>query len=408
MLLYPPIYNALVARWAWFAFRDNVAPSEDLERLRQGESQPEQDWADVVEALGSEILRVTARTIRDAPRLPSDQSTSEYASKLARRLRSLSADNGDLVIEAVDVYWSEYLSPLTGMVDVVHDTARNTIVGAVRAYQKYSDRSLPSLDVVTRTAISADWSRTPPATTFARDFVGDARVSNGCGSPCCEHQDIHTQTLQLTVVPSHFDSSTFAGLPFVLFHEAVSHVLQGPDGLDREVPDRDSQFAEGWMDRAAIKVLEDVLFHRVPIGAGGYFPHPFREELVLDAARRLCSQRNSLPAVSPTTTYRDRTAAARRSLGWRAAHQVVHAYERMGADDSDTHLLRLSFAINRSDWTASERDEFVEIVLLALRPAGPAAVERHRRAERALSRYANDWDMDSLRMELRQAAEQVN
>jgi len=127
-------------------------------------------------------------------------------------------------------------------------------------------------------------------------------------------------TLVLTLAPAWFDRQTLASLPFTLFHECVSHILQGPWVAERPRPDRASQFAEGWMDRAAWEVFTTTLNRTVKL-----LPYPYRDSFYQDGGRKMCEARHNID--SNGSKHQMWAEANRRYEGWLAADLVLQALQ---------------------------------------------------------------------------------
>jgi hypothetical protein len=165
-------------------------------------------------------------------------------------------------------------------------------------------------------------------------FKGVASVAPGCRvDRCCADAENHWQTLRLTLLTPSFDQYTLSALPFVLFHERVSHVLQGPWSAQRPVPDIGSAFAEGWMDLAAWHVFKHALRHyESACGPHVLVPHPYSREFFQAGGRREREARH------PAGSHELVGAAASRREGWEAATQTLEAMREYRFPDATSTI----------------------------------------------------------------------
>lgn len=61
-------------------------------------------------------------------------------------------------------------------------------------------------------------------------------------------------SVHVILVPRFLDEETAFAFPYVLLHECLCHVFQGPWACRRVQPDADSRWAEGWMDVVAYQL----------------------------------------------------------------------------------------------------------------------------------------------------------
>lgn len=369
-LLEPCAHNALVARWAWYACLDSISS------LREGD--------DAFRTAQEMIERIVAGEAAVAEPVP----PAQYAEILLARIRASVCGPFAAARELILNSYRPYLRTLTPTNGDPFERLCEVAASAAVAYYKHHKVKLPR-DLISGLRIMIDHDPEPPSQTFEAPFVGEAQVLPGCHvEKCCASTKKHLQTLHLTLIPAGFDSGSLSALPFVLFHECVSHVLQGPWAGERKSPDPASQFAEGWMDLAARAVFEHVLHRRSPFKQVVLFPYQHRWEFFERGGRLMCDARHSV-------SVRMSRAAARRCEGWRAANDTLQAMQRAGLPDEV--FLRLSFQLNVSDLSPAARDIVVQRFGAVFQPDPRSA----RRSETtmtvsALKKYADDGRLDLL------------
>jgi hypothetical protein len=178
------------------------------------------------------------------------------------------------------------------------------------------------------------------------------------------------------------DELTAFSLPYVLLHECVCHVLQGPWQAGRQQPDAGDRFAEGWMDVVAYVAHE--LMER-PWRAGHTGPDLLAIPLDgrKDAAAEVHKSRQRSTA--------DR-AGARRALGAQAARNMQALLAKLPEtrNDADAAFIQLSVRLNTSCLRNDQRELFVRGVHSAtqLRPNPGLAT--------AVRTYLDDQDVERL------------
>jgi hypothetical protein len=349
-----------MARWAWHAYKWEQAP----------------DYP-VIRDLEARVYSFTDATFPSVQKcLPPD----EYATGLLNELHRVGCvhPGTDDVLDGLRGYTEKLIRPDA---DPLRDLCGTVLNATLATYADFGvDLPDPRLGLHAEPLMQRPWK------TFPSPFNADARVEPGCRGRCCKATQEHLQSLRLSIAPASFDAGTLAALPFALFHECVSHVMQGPHTLSRRVPDKGSEFAEGWMDRAAWAVFERALSQkRLPL-----YPHgnAFHRE----GGTALYQGRRS------TEGDHDVRAAARRDRGWKAASNLHQLYqEELGFPDPDLPFLRLSFRLNVSDVAPEHRDSAVATLLAVLKP------RHHRRVQslwapltNALIKFDEDTDLDAL------------
>lgn len=190
--------------------------------------------------------------------------------------------------------------------------------------------------------------------------------------------------VKLVVAPSALNHGSILALPYVLMHECVAHVLQGPLDGDREHPHPENRWAEGWMDYVALKLHE-----RVFTSYGSQLPGPFSPQearnVAADAAHRArwTGAHAALRRVSAYCKSGVEAAATMRRL-------LERFLDQEGAIDV---LLRLSLTLNASDLPPEPRDDFAQAVQEAGRRASRSAP-----LVPALQAYLQDDQPDAVRL----------
>jgi hypothetical protein len=166
--------------------------------------------------------------------------------------------------------------------------------------------------------------------------------------------------------------------------------MQGPWTLDRQPPDSDSQFAEGWMDLAAWKAFEHILYHQRPCMRLSLAPYGYRAEFFESAGRQMCAARHAEPVDTVDL------GAARRYTGWKAANNTLESIQKARINDAESVFLRLSFAINASDISPTRRDTIAHALSAALTPSNTPRQARRVAVVAAIRRFGDDGDLDAL------------
>jgi hypothetical protein len=133
------------------------------------------------------------------------------------------------------------------------------------------------------------------------------------------------------------DWDTWSAIPYVLLHELVSHVAQGPWTGMCEKPGDTDPFAEGWMDLVAHRI------HNISVAGGGP------------------------PSVPPLDDFPDHSDAAdglhsarrrRKGFGFRRRAHGMDVAQRLAALGEE-RFLRLSMQVNVSSASSETRKWFV-------------------------------------------------
>jgi hypothetical protein len=178
------------------------------------------------------------------------------------------------------------------------------------------------------------------------------------------------------------DELTAFSLPYVLLHECVCHVLQGPWQAGRQQADAGDRFAEGWMDVVAYVAHQTM---ERPWRAGHTGPDLLA--IPLDG-------RNDAAAAVHKSRQHDTPdrAGSQRALGAQAARNMQTLLGKLPETrrDADTAFIRLSVQLNTSPFRNDQRELFVRGVHTAtqLRP-NPALAT-------AVRTYLDDQDLERL------------
>ncbi|MEU9575627.1 hypothetical protein AB0D62_38575 [Streptomyces massasporeus] len=341
MLLAMHAHVPIVVRWAWHAFKGERFP----------------DLPGVAELIESQINYFTKRIWQEpATECP---PPDEYAEILLKDLKRQNSNDASEVLEG----FGAYLSMLTpNGSDPVRQLCENVCDASIAAYRDHGVN--PPADL--RLNMCAMPLQNAPDHSKLTKCHADAKVTPGCNESCCRETRQHDQTLTLQLAPAKFDSATLAALPFLLFHECVSHVLQGPHGHEREVPGNGSAFAEGWMDKAAWEVFSTV--HPTTI-----LPYACARTFYSTGGARAHAARHE-----PQVEGRD---AWLRTLGWQAASHALELFQQeLGSVvEASRVFLRLSFEWNTSTEAMISRDTAALIIGGVLRYDKPT--RRHDSAE---------------------------
>lgn len=374
-LLDASAHNAIIARWAWYAYRDNHVDRhpEDDERW----------WSDYRRATSAAEAVIDEQTLRLLNGRPAE-APQEYSERLLSELRTALTPY-PLQAGGIIRSFRVYLRTLTrGDCDPIHAICANAAEIAIRVYRRRSVKVPPHFADLLCIRLDHGAGRRH---SFPSPFRGHAVVTPGCVAECCAGRQ-HTQTLGLTLATDGFDEDSLSALPFVLFHECISHVMQGPWRSDRESPHPASQFAEGWMDLAAWTVYEQVL--NDDQSTTGKLPrlmsYRHRQEMFRKGGSQMYDARHARhPGV---------LAASSRREGWQAATDTLQAMREFGIPEVSLAFLRLSFHLNASELSPDQRDTISQKLGYALQPKVTRQSARTISVLQALSDFARNGDLD--------------
>ena len=158
--------------------------------------------------------------------------------------------------------------------------------------------------------------------------------------------------VHMILAPRLLDEQTAFAFPYVLLHECLCHVLQGPWVWPRLQADADSRFAEGWMDVAAYR-LHAGLDNAV---ADTDLLCPLRRAAQMQAADAVHAARRARQDADRAWSYR--------ALGADAADRMLYCLGHLpeSQTDPDIPFMHLSLSLNASSVGNNERDLFVSRV----------------------------------------------
>ncbi|WP_345195855.1 hypothetical protein, partial [Streptomyces lavendulae] len=329
-LLQPPsVHNRVMVNWAWHAYTAMHAPPHKRElwkatAARAGTRTGDAEKAELVERIQLHLEQIVGWPSTE--QLPSDV----FAAEVLKQLRAdYPAEAADSILSTFGFYL-EYLADSAR--DPLRDLCEAAIQASVASYRHHKIAVPPDVRGL-KVNVIVGWLQEAPQATFPNSFLGLACVEAGCRESCCKDvaPDLrpHVQTLRLKLAPGRFDADTLASLPFVLFHECVSHVLQAPWDPARRAPDLSSQFAEGWMDKAALRVFEDALHARPPCSQVALIPYRHRINVFQDAGIQLYRDRHNDKGVA----FAHSLAAASRKSGVDAAELLIETFWRLSVPD---------------------------------------------------------------------------
>jgi hypothetical protein len=314
-----------------------------------------------VEAAGYGLLwgevraRMQASTARQLEFRRSAQSLWEYLGQLAAELRSALLPFPDADAEAVCTPLLDEIDRILARAgelrrDLLRDAFERAMQIAAAEYGRHGLRVPPAM--LERVSVSFDHQATPLTHALPIHLSATTHLRDPPGGP--------TALVEVVVTPTLVDEPTAFALPYVLLHECLCHVLQGPWEQGRLQADADSRFAEGWMDVAAY-----LLHQGLPAAAAGV------EAIDLMATPRPLAQREAAHDAhtarhAPGRDDRARTdrAWAHRALGKQAANGMLTVLAALPETRSDptTPFMRLSLALNAASVDNHQRDYFATAV----------------------------------------------
>jgi hypothetical protein len=165
--------------------------------------------------------------------------------------------------------------------------------------------------------------------------------------------------VKLEVYVDKFDWNTYLVVPYVMFHECISHAfysLSPASGNNiRKSTGPDDPFAEGWMDLVAYEVMKEVLQGRSVIAI-----QPSLAFLTdhLDTGTRCHLSRANINDAPGTKKSQH---AIQRAVGRDAADKFRFLMERLpeSSNQAWSEFLHFSFNLNAGSFTASALSTFV-------------------------------------------------
>ncbi len=296
----------------WKQLRDRLHASTDLQLQFRDDSRPVSDY-----------LRALAQELRSAlsfPNSASEQVCAPLLDDIDKLMDEASTCTEDLLVEAF----------------------RQAVA---QASAEYRDCELALSDgIVDNVSITFDHqSRIPdnllPVNLRAVTFL-DATST------------LPSARVEIVLAPGDLDELTAFALPYVLLHECLCHVFQGPWTSLREQADANSRFAEGWMDVVAFRLHAEL---SLKDGSFVSLMTPLRLAAQLDAAEQVHAARRA--------PQRSDRAWAHRAIGYDAAILMADRLTRLaGTQDAQTAFMHLSLSLNASSVANNDRDRFVTFI----------------------------------------------
>jgi len=156
-------------------------------------------------------------------------------------------------------------------------------------------------------------------------------------------------------------SASWQAASYLLLHEFVSHVGQGPWSADCRQPKSDDPYAEGWMDYVAYVLHALYLNGGGPVSEDVAYELPDEPYMRSMAAGSYHYERSVLPKVGGRL----------RRHGAEVARRLNEHMFAGGADPVDENFLKLSLQLNASAAGHAERRRFVSGIDAALATGAP-------------------------------------
>ncbi|MDR4469538.1 MAG: hypothetical protein MRJ68_14790 [Nitrospira sp.] len=153
-----------------------------------------------------------------------------------------------------------------------------------------------------------------------------------------------------------FDWNTYLVLPYVMFHECISHAFYGISfGRRREITKPDDVFAEGWMDFVACEIMTEVLKGVSTLGIQQTLVFP--SDHLLTGVRYHSNRSN----INNALDINESQYAIHRAIGKDAADKVCYLIERLSESPQQAwrKFLNLSFNLNVGRFEIQELEVFV-------------------------------------------------
>jgi hypothetical protein len=257
--------------------------------------------------------------------------------------------------------------------DLLLTAVANALQAAAGLYGKHGIDVPP--DLVKRVTVKLDFQLLPVVTNLPIQLQAVTTLADSA--------DGAAAVVDVLICPEELDELTVFSLPYVLLHECVCHVLQGP-WSGRVQADASDRFAEGWMDVAAFVGHETMAGSwRTEVPGPDLLAAP-RPTAQFDAAEKVHRARHQ-------PQDHDR-AWAPRAMGTEAARGLLKLLDRLPecGSDATSAFLRLSLQLNASTFTNEERALFVLYVHRALRMKVEHKLVPH------LRNYLTNGELDPL------------
>lgn len=219
--------------------------------------------------------------------------------------------------------------------------------------------------------------------------VGGSTVYEEDPSQPASHVHLHLQV-------EEFDWETYMAVPYVLFHECLSHAFYGVGPIDypREEPEPDDMFTEGWMDWVAFRILEEVIERKGPAGEWTYALLFSDEQHSI--GRRFHDSRyehHSTKRYNDSSAYSPDLLEYGRKAAKRLAYLLAQSFPGLN-EDPWTAFLNISLDLNLYMKDQDIRKKFIECVYASMPEPpwrhgelDPSALRRLRIAIQALKEY---------------------
>jgi hypothetical protein len=318
----------------------------DVHQVEVAEAGYEVLWAGMRE-------RVRADTEQEVE-LPSAGSLISYLTGLSRRIRegmsfpSLDAEKACTpLLDDID-----RVLAVAGQAqeDLLFAAFGDALQAAANLYGRHG-MEVPS-DLLKRTTVTFEHQRGEVRTILPIQLQAVTTLTDLPDGPAAN--------VNVLVSPKGLDELTVFSLPYVLLHECICHVLQGPWQTGRIQGDPSDRFAEGWMDVAAYLAHETM-------------QRPWRAKVPgpdLLTAPRPASQSDAAWMVHKARhkAQKEDRAWSARAMGTDAARGMQELLGKLpeSRHDATAAFLRLSLRLNASSLTNQERALFVTKAYQAL------------------------------------------
>ena len=196
--------------------------------------------------------RLCLSTARQLQFCKDDQPLEAYLKDLARELRE-ELLFPDAAAESVCAPLLDFIDELMeAAAKVQHDLLQSAFQRAVElASVAYIRHGLPvPQELIRGTTVEFDFQENSPGQNLPIQMRAYTLLDDIGTTP--------SSTVHVMLVPRLLDEQTAFAFPYVLLHECLCHVLQGPWAWPRIQADANSRFAEGWMDVVAYRLHTEV------------------------------------------------------------------------------------------------------------------------------------------------------
>lgn len=337
-------------------------------------------------AAGSECLPLeeTRDAVRDfcrsEMRAPDSSSLSEWLERLAIQIEQtiiFSQSNARVCKSTVN----GFIAALRAHDDSEEEGPRRLSAElyhlAAAEYSRATARNVPDGEPM----LDVGWTRGAFIRSYQDRFKGTAVTTIS--------EDLNSR-ISLSLAPATYDDATYNSLPYVLFHELICHVFQGPWVGSRRTSDAASLYAEGWMDVVALTLLRQ---HAGECTRSDLHPTDGRHHLdrSLDAAEAVRQARLIAPA---GLGFEDSAWAARETGSSAAATVRMELIRMLGNPRGSRLFIDVSLELNASDVPPCTRDEVAKLAHTVSFP------DRRAHLRFGLGRYVIHRDIPGLLSDL--------